>query len=63
MSEGNAVQPGQKQMICRVTKRPNGRALTGTKVFRELERLGVSTAIIDSLWKAQESCTEAQEKE
>lgn len=63
VSEGNAVQTGKEQIVCRVTKRANGRAITGTKVFQELERLGVSTAIIDSLWKAQESCTEAREKE
>jgi len=49
-------------MICRVTKRSGGSELTGEKVFRELERLGVSATIIDSLWKAQESHVEVQEK-
>jgi len=60
VSEGNAIQSGQ--MICRVTKRSGGSELTGKKVFRELERLGVSATIIDSLWKAQESHVETQEK-
>ena len=52
MSKGNAAQP--KQMVYRVTKRSGGSEATGEKVFRELERLGVSATIIDCLWKAQE---------
>ena len=55
MSEGNAVQ--SEQMIYRVTKRSAGKEATGEKVFRELERLGVSATIIDCLWNAQEMRT------
>lgn len=54
MSEGNAVQSGQAQLICRVTKRSKGSELTGAKVFCGLERLGVSAAIRESLRNAQE---------
>ena len=57
MSEGNAVQPEQTQVICRVTKRSRGSELTGAKVFCGLERLGVSAAIRESLQKAQEKQT------
>lgn len=49
-----------EQMIYRVTKRSVGKEATGEKVFRELERLGVSATIIDSLWKAQESRIETK---
>lgn len=59
MSEGNAIQ--SEQMICRVTKRSAGRETTGEKVFRELERLGISATIMDCLWKAQEKRTELQD--
>lgn len=58
MSEGNAVQP--EQMIYRVTKRSTRKEATGEKVFRELERLGVSERIIDCLWNAQEMRTKTQ---
>ena len=58
MSEGNAVQ--SEQMVYRVTKRSEGSEATGEKVFRELERLGVSATIIDCLWKAQEKRVKLQ---
>ena len=60
MSEGNAVQSEQMQVICRVTKRARGSELTGAKVFCGLERLGVSETIIDCLWKAQKRQTKSQ---
>lgn len=60
MSETNAVIPDQKQMVCRVTKRSAGREITGTKVFRELQRLGVSPTILESLRTAQENRQESQ---
>ncbi len=60
MSEGNAIQQGQAQLICRVTKRSGGSELTGAKVFCGLERLGVSAEIRESLRNAQEKQTKMQ---
>ncbi len=60
MSETNATGPDGKQLVGRVTKRPGGRERTGAKVFQELERLGVSTSILDCLKIAQESLPEGK---
>lgn len=55
MSEAEAVRSEQKYLVCRVTKRSGEKRSSGEKMFRELERLGVSTTILESLWKAQEN--------
>jgi len=53
--EANVAVSSQKQMVCRVTKRSGGREITDTKVVQELQRLGVSSTILDSLRTAQEN--------
>ena len=54
MSEAGAVRSEQRDLVCRVTKRSEEKGSSGERMFRELERLGVSAAILESLWKAQE---------
>ena len=60
MSEADAVVSSQKQMVCRVTKRSADREITDTKVLLELQRLGVSATILESLRTAREDRTEHQ---
>lgn len=60
MREAGAGISNQEQLVCRVTKRSGRREPTGTKVFQELERLGVSPAILESLKSAQKSGPEIQ---
>lgn len=60
MREANVAVSGQKQMVCKVTKRSGGREITDVKVFQELQRLGVSPTILDSLKTAQENRQEGQ---
>ena len=60
MREANVAVSSQKQMVCRVTKRSGGREIIDTKVFQELQRLGVSPTILDSLRTAQENRQEGQ---
>lgn len=57
VSKAEVVHSEQKHLVCRVTKRSVGRENDGTKMFRELERLGVSNTILESLRKAQERQT------
>ncbi len=60
MREANVAVSSQKQVVCRVTKRSGGREITDTKVFQELQRLGVSPTILESLRTAQENRQESR---